>query len=61
MKKRILSVLLAVAMVGTMLVGCGSSKAANTKMQRQQSSREKSNHNWVYVITVISRCSYGYN
>ena len=42
MKKRILSVLLAAAMVGTMLVGCGSSSSSKSSDDKKtESSDEK--------------------
>ena len=41
MKKKLISVLLTLAVAGTMLAGCGSSKADDTKSEADSSTEKK--------------------
>lgn len=41
MKKKLISVLLTLAVAGTMLAGCGSSKADDTKSEADASTEKK--------------------
>ena len=58
MKKKLISVLLTLAVAGTMLAGCGSSKADDTKSEADSSTEKKPGPHPASRIRKISQSEF---